>query len=303
MFAITSLFPKRRARRRVLHVMVLSLLASCGGDPATTPVVLTAINVTLVSSALQVGQTTTVRAIGVDQTGASLDLSGVTWSSGNSGVATVDTGGHITAVAPGQAQITAISGSKSGQAILTVIPAPVAAVAVTPPRDVVGVGFTLQMTAVALDSSGAPLTGRAVSWSTSDATRATVSPSGLVTGVSYGDVTITATSESKSGSAEILSFHIEVVTVEVKAQTATMTPDSTQQLTARTLSRTGLPIPDRVVSWSSSDASKATVNESGLVTAVAVGSAIITATSEGKSGSAQITVVLAPATSPSAARR
>jgi uncharacterized protein YjdB len=119
----------------------------------------------------------------------------------------------------------------------------------------------------------------------------------LVTGISYGEVTITATSEGKSGSAALLSFPVEIVTVEVTPQTATMAPGSTQQLTARTLTRTGLPLPGRVVTWSSSDASIATVNESGLVTAVAGGSATITATCEGKSATALITVAPVPATS------
>lgn len=292
MFAITSSFPKR-ALRIVMPLIVVSLLTSCRDDSTSRPAapVLTAINVTLASSTIQVAQTTTARAVGLDQTGASLNLSGVTWSSGNTGVASVDASGRIVAVAPGQVEITAISDSKSGHTILTVVPVPVAAVAVTPSHQIVVVGFTLQMTAVALDSSGTPLTGRAVTWSTSDASKATVSPSGLVTGVSLGEVTITATSEGKSGSVQITSLPINVVTVEVTPQTATMSPGSTQQLTAKTLSSTGLPIPGRVVTWSSSDVSKATVNESGLVTAVAIGTATITATSEGRSGTALITVV------------
>lgn len=298
MLAIASLFASRRARHCILPVLVASLLTSCGDSAPSNPAptaVLTGINVTLVSSTVQVGQTTTARAVGVDQTGASLDLSNVTWSSGNTNVATVDASGHVAAVAPGQVQITAVSGSKSGHAILTVVPvpagpAPVAAVSVTPNHDVVVVGFGLQMTAVVLDSSGAPLTDRAISWSTSDPSRATVNSSGLVTGISYGDVTITATSEGKSGSAQVLSFPIEIVTVELTPQSAIMTLGSAQQLTARTLTRTGVPLPGRVVTWSSSDVSKATVNDSGLVTAVAAGSATITATCEGKSASAVIKV-------------
>ena len=213
MFAITSSV----LRRCIAPVIVTSLLASCGDDAPSNPAtgVLTAINVTFASSTIHVGQTTTARAVGVDQTGASLDLNSVTWSSANTAVAIVDAGGHVTAVAPGQAQITAVSGSKSGQANVTVIPAPVAAVAVTPTHRVVIVGFTLQMTALVLDSSGAPLTGRAISWSTSDASKATVSPDGLVTGVSLGEVTITATSEGKTGSAQLTSIPIATGTVAV----------------------------------------------------------------------------------------
>ena len=80
-------------------------------------------------------------------------------------------------------------------------PAPVAIVTVSAPAPQVGLGHTLQLSAVTKDSVGGQLTGRTVSWSSSDTTRATVSASGLVTAIALGSATITATSEGKSGTA------------------------------------------------------------------------------------------------------
>jgi hypothetical protein len=80
---------------------------------------------------------------------------------------------------------------------------PVASVNVTPTTASLAVGATQQLTASTLDASGNALTGRVVIWSTSDATKASVSSTGLVTAVAAGTATITATSEGKTGTSVI----------------------------------------------------------------------------------------------------
>lgn len=82
-------------------------------------------------------------------------------------------------------------------------PQPVATVAVTPATATIEVGGAVQLTATVRDASGAELTGRTVTWSTSDAVNGPVSATGLVSGAGAALVTITATSEGKSGSATI----------------------------------------------------------------------------------------------------
>ena len=120
--------------------------------------------------------------------------------------------------------------------------------------------------------------------------KATVNSSGEVTGVAVGNVTVTATSEGQRGAMDLLVIRIAVDSVDVTPPSATMHVGDTRQLTARTLSPTGLPFPGPAATWSSSDISKATVSASGLVTATAAGSVTVTATSDGKSGRASITV-------------
>ncbi len=82
-------------------------------------------------------------------------------------------------------------------------PAPVASIEVTPQTAPVPVGTTRQLTAITRDSAGGELTGRSVIWSSSDPAVATVSGSGLVTGMSLGPATITATSEGRDGTAAV----------------------------------------------------------------------------------------------------
>jgi len=73
----------------------------------------------------------------------------------------------------------------------------------------VGVGATVQLTATLKDAAGSVLTGRTVTWASGNTAVATVSSTGLVTGVAAGHATITATSEGKSGTA--------VITVSLRA--------------------------------------------------------------------------------------
>jgi len=79
----------------------------------------------------------------------------------------------------------------------------VASVSVSPPSTGMVVGRTAQFTAALQDATGNALSGRVVTWSTSNALVATISGSGLVTGVAAGSATMTATSEGKSGTAAV----------------------------------------------------------------------------------------------------
>src|SRR5207249_3362503 len=123
----------------------------------------------------------------------------VTWASGNTGVATVSSTGLVTGVAQGQATITAASEGQQGTAAVTVIPVPVASVTATPTPATVPAGQPLP---VALkDANRNVLTGRVVTWASDNTAVATVNSNGLVTGVTQGQATITATSETKTGTA------------------------------------------------------------------------------------------------------
>jgi len=84
---------------------------------------------------------------------------------------------------------------------VTVHPVPVASVAVSPASPSIAVGQTVQLAAVTKDAAGNVLTGRTVTWSSSNTSVATVSGTGLVTGLTAGTATITATSEGVASTA------------------------------------------------------------------------------------------------------
>jgi hypothetical protein len=169
---------------------------------------------------------------------------------------------------------------------------PVATVTVTPPTSTIAPGGTVQLQAATQDAGGASLTGREITWSSSDNAVATVSSTGLVTGVAGGTATITGSSEGKSGTAAVV-VQTPVASVVVQPDAAGLTASETAQLVAVVLDAAGNALTDREVSWSSSNSDVASVSGAGLVTGVAEGTATITATAEGHSGSAVITVATA----------
>src|SRR5947209_8417761 len=192
--------------------------------------------------------------------------------------------------------MTATFVGKAGTAAVTVTPIPVATVAVAPPTASIVVGATVQLSATPQDAAGNPLTGRTVTWQTSDGTIATVDATGLVTGKAVGGpVTITATSEGKSGTAAVTVTPIPVATVAVAPPTASIVVGATVQLSATPQDAAGNPLTGRTVTWQTSDGTIATVDATGLVTGKALGGPVtITATSEGKAGTAAVTVTPIP---------
>lgn len=117
---------------------------------------------------------------------------------------TISTSGLYTAGATaGTYRVIASAGGLADTSTVTVRLAPVATVTVSPATASITVAGTVQLQATLRDAAGQVLSGRTVSWTTSNGLLATVSGSGLVTGVLAGSTTVTATSEGKSGTATI----------------------------------------------------------------------------------------------------
>jgi len=261
------------------------------------PAAVATVEVSPPGAAVAVGRTVQLAATTRDGAGNVLVGRTVGWSSSNASVATVNGSGLVTAVAVGSATITATSEGVSGTAALTVTSDPVSSVDVTPSTATIDVGQAVQLTATPRDAAGNALTGRAVSWTSSNTSMATVNASGRVTGVAAGSVTITATSEGVSGTASVTVTFVPVASVDVTPSTATLDVGQTVQLTATPRDAAGNALAGRSVAWTSGNTAVATVNSSGRVTGVAAGSAVIKATSEGVNGAATVTVTAVPVAS------
>ena len=236
------------------------------------------------------GQTVQLGALVTDDRGQVLTGQSVSFSSSNTQVATVSAGGLVTGVSTGTATISATSDGASGTALVTIAPDPVAVVDVSPASASIVVGSSVQLVATPRNVAGQPLTGRTIFWSTGSPSLATVSSSGLVTGLAPGNAVIVATVDGKQGSAVVQVRQVPVAAVTVTPATATIAVNQTVALTATTVDASGNQLSGRIVGWSSSDNAIATVSTTGLVTALAAGSVTITASSEGQSGTATVTV-------------
>ncbi len=260
-----------------------------GGGGSTGPVPIGSITVSIAQPSLVIGDQTTASATARDANGTVLSGRQMNWSSNNFAVATVEATGVVHAIAAGTADISATSEGRTGAATVTVTLSPVATVTVSLASSTIAIGATTQATVRLANANGTVLTGRAVVWSSSNTAVATVSSSGLVTAFSNGSADIIATSEGISGSATVTVFGEPVATVTVSVASATIGVGQTTQATATTKDAAGNVL-GRPVTWSSDNPSVAQVNAAGAVTGAAIGTANIVATSEGKTGSAGITV-------------
>jgi uncharacterized protein YjdB len=247
-------------------------------------------------SSIVAGSTAQATATTRDASGNVLTGREVAWSSSAPGIATVSASGVVTGVAPGTATITATSENRSGSATVTVTQVPVASVSLTPTTATIDAGGTVELTATARSASGQALTGRTVTWATSNPAVAFISSSGVVTGIAPGTATITATVEGRSDAATI-TVRGPVARVTITPSTSTIgrtgpAGERMVQLTATAFDAAGNVLPGRTFTWISSSNSRASVDANGLVRAGDTdGVATITAITGGRFGTASVRVV------------
>ena len=242
------------------------------------------------TATVAVGASAPLVAEVLDASGRALKGINVVWASAKPTIATVSGAGVVTGVAVGSVQIAASAQGHSAVAEVTVVPTPVATVRLTPTSRDLLVGQTVQVIAEALDAQGNLLTGRPMTFTTSNVTVATVSTAGLVVALEPGSTIITAASEGKSAVASITVTSVPVASVAVTPNASDVVVGQTTQLKAEPRDASDQPLAGRAVSWSTSAPNVASVSSTGLVTAIAPGSATISATSEGKSGTSAINV-------------
>lgn len=156
---------------------------------------------------------------------------------------------------------------------------------VTPDTNTISTAQTAQLKATATYKSGATadISATDVTWTSSDTSIATVDSAGLVTPVAQGEVTITATSTqdaSVSGSAKVTVKNADPTSMTLSPSTVSLFAGTTTTLMPSYEPDNVNPQTVNLV-WTSSNTSVATVDEDGVVTAVADGTATITATVRG----------------------
>ena len=211
----------------------------------------------------------------------------IRWSSSDDSVAMVDEG-MVTAHKVGQATIKATCGNKEASCVVNVLPIVVEEISFNKTSVSLKAGETVTLTATVKPDDA---TDKTVTWSTSDASVATVS-NGVVTAKKVGTATITAKAGDKSATCEITVVATPVTAVTLNKTSASLKAGETVTLTATVKPDDAT---DKTVTWSTSDATVATVSN-GVVTAKKVGTATITAKAGDKSATCEITVVATPVT-------
>ncbi len=237
-----------------------------------------------------IGETVQLTATVQDQNGQAIAGANVTWRSSDTAVARVSTTGLVTSTGNGTARITARSGSTEQGVTVRVMQAPTGITIDPSEATLTAIDETVQLEVRVVDPNNMTIEEAVVAWQSSDASVATVSDGGLVTAVSNGAVSITATSGDLTVSSEVTVKQTPDSIVVVPVETILPAVGETVQLTATVLDHNGHNVDGADVTWASSDEAIATVDEQGLVTAVAGGTVEIAARSGEISAVSAITV-------------
>ena len=218
----------------------------------------------------------------------------VAWTSSNATVGTIGEDGVFTAIAGGTANVTATAENITATAIITVDAAELAPakIAISPSAVSLNVNDTVMFSAGAFDRSGNAVPDTEVVWMSSDETVGTIDANGLFTALAGGTTTVTATTENVTGEATVTvnSEEPALASIAVTPSAITLGSGDTEQFAATARDQFGRAVPDVEFAWTSSDETVGTVGADGVFTALADGTATVTATAEGMTGTAEATV-------------
>ena len=271
-----------------------------GTDPPPPPALLPVASVTVSPGALALtpGQAGTLTAALRDASGAELSGRTISWTSSDQGIATVSVQGLVTGAGVGSTTVSATAEGKTGSAQVTVAHPPATTVVLAPLTLSLQAGQVGQFVAEARDPAGNGIPGKTFSWVSSNPLVATVSPTGQVTAVILGAVTISASVDGKTGNGTLTVVPGPVATVAVTPPASTLQVGQNVQLNASANDAQGNPVTGRPVTWTSANPPAASVSTSGLVSALVPGGPVtVTATVDGQAGAASVTVVPVPVAS------
>jgi hypothetical protein len=244
-------------------------------------ITLSSIAVTPAGPSINAGASQQFTATGTYSDASTENLtSSVTWSSSQTGTATITSGGLATAIAAGSTTITATLGAISGNTTLTVVELGVTDITVTPANQTIYDGHTQQYTATATyeDGSTGNITST-VTWSSTSTDVATIASGGLATGEGPGSTYIVATSGSVHNSTGLTVAAVELSSIAVTPADAEIAVGDTQQYTATgTYNDSSTGNLTSGVTWGTGNSLICTIDTTGLATGVDEGTTSISAT-------------------------
>ncbi|WP_292385116.1 PQQ-binding-like beta-propeller repeat protein [Methanoculleus sp. UBA430] len=233
-------------------------------------------------------------ALATDTSGTVLANLVLDWSSSNETVGTVNATGFFTALEAGTTNLSATYGSTTGTANITVIPpVPVVkAITVSPAEKSVFVGDNWTFAATPLDQYSEPMDGVLCTWTSSNTTVGTVDETGNFSALIAGTTTVTAANGTVSGNATVTVLNPAMLTaITILPSPASLTVGEGLQFNATAVNQYNTTIDGLVFTWTCSDTSVGTVNETGYFTSLTYGRANVTAAIGAANATAPVTVL------------
>jgi uncharacterized protein YjdB len=262
---------------------------------SSMPKTLSTITINQSSLDLKVGATSQLKVTARYSDGTEKDVtSNASWSSSEKSVATVNSAGLVTAEGTGSAAITA---SFEGKSVAISINVSLPVINVT--------GVSLDKRTLSLSTGNSPVklaatvtpsnaTNKNINWSSSDEDVAVVDDNGLVTpvGVGTANIIVTTVSGNKSATCTVTvqEDNVAVISVTLDKTTLTLTQGGAAAVLKATVNPSGAT--NKNVTWNSSNVNVATVDSSGAVTPIGVGTAAITVKTADGNKTASCSVVV-----------
>lgn len=221
---------------------------------------------------LTVGETARMRATVLPESATNKDIS---WTTSDESVVSVDEDGNVNALSAGTAVITAVSvdGDKSDSCIVTV-PVSVSGVEMESDSVTVDINSETILKATVYPENAA---NKNITWISSDENVASIDNNGVLTAKEVGIAEITVTTEDGSFTATCqVIVVIPVNEIVLDKENTVLARGQSEKITATVLPEEAS---DKMITWSSSDENVATVDAEGNITAISVGTAVITAAS------------------------
>ncbi len=259
---------------------------------------LTTIEISPTSRLIDIGQTAPITPICKDQNNNIITCPTLVWTSSDTSKVTINSSGIVTGVATGSTNITAsANGVTSNTSLITVTTSPVLTIIeITPTSRSINVGQTTSLIPTCKDQNNNVMSPcQTLTWSSNDTSKATVNSFGIVTGIATGAANITATANGVTSNISLIIVGIQtsiLTTIEITPISKTLLLGDTIQLIPVCKDQNNNAIyPCPTMTWSSSNVSKAIVNQGGLVTGIEIGTTNITASANNiTSNSSAITV-------------
>ncbi|MDE7097202.1 MAG: Ig-like domain-containing protein, partial [Muribaculaceae bacterium] len=247
------------------------------------PVAVTGVSLNQTKAEMKTKETLQLTAT-VEPEGASPNVS---WKSSNTAIASVTQTGLVTAKQKGEVTITVTAnGGFTATCVITITDIEVTNIELDKKQVTLTEDETVQLTATVTPNNA---TDQNVTWTSEDPTIANVDHNGHVTALKAGKTTITAQAGEKTATCEI--------TVEapfVAVDTITLDPTTVKLVEGRTVTLDATVSPsnatEQTVTWTSDNEAVATVDQTGKVTAVKAGTAVITAKAGEKTATCTVTV-------------
>lgn len=274
--------PRKKGVALLLGLVLV--ISACGTAPSLRPA---SIALSPSEITLAVGSTQLLAATVLDQNDQAFDTA-IAWNSSDAAIASVDDDGYVTGLALGSATITAMAGvGLTATATVTVTPGAPNTVYLTPTQADLAIGGSQLFAATVTDGFGHPIADAPFTWTSDAGAIASVDENGLVTGLTAGTATITASSEGDVSASATVTVHGPTLTLSQTSLTLVLggvDADASRSVTATATPYLGAAVDVTAMAvWSSDPGGIVDLSTAGLVAALDGGNATVTVSYQGTS--------------------